>query len=97
MATRISIPTALRQYVDANAQVAVDGTTVGEALEALTYRYPELGKQLFADGKLRSFVNVYLNDDDVRYLDGMNSSLKEGDEISVVPAIAGGKGVMRNA
>lgn len=90
MTTRISIPTALRQYADGKPNVAVEGGTVGAALEALVTLHPDLGAQLFADGKLRTFVNVYLNDDDVRYLDGMTTPIGERDDISIIPAIAGG-------
>jgi molybdopterin converting factor small subunit len=90
MATRISIPTALRQFADGKNSLSVEGTTVGEALQALTSTYPDLGNQLFANGELRSFVNVYVNDDDVRYLQGMETALGGRDEISIIPAIAGG-------
>lgn len=91
MATRIGIPTALRQYANGNAAVNVEAATVGDALATLVGQHPDLGKQLFDDGKLRTFVNVYINDDDVRYLDGMATPLKERDEISIIPAIAGGR------
>ncbi len=90
MATRISIPTALRQYTDGSGTLTVDGATVGAVLGSVVAQYPDLGKQLFADGKLRSFVNVYVNDDDVRYLQGLETALEPRDEISIVPAIAGG-------
>ncbi len=90
MATRISIPTALRQYAGNNSSVSVEAVTVGAALKTLTAQYPDLGKHLFADDKLRSFVNVYVNDDDIRYLDGVTTPLTERDEISIIPAIAGG-------
>jgi len=90
MATPISIPTALRQFAGNNSAVQVESATVGEALSALTTQYPELGNHLFADGKLRTFVNVYVNDDDVRYLKGLDTPLQERDQISIIPAIAGG-------
>lgn len=90
MATSISIPTALRQYAGGNGTVKAEGVTVGAALDALMAAYPELGKQLFADGKLRTFVNVYVNDDDIRYLQGVETPLNERDDISIIPAIAGG-------
>ncbi len=90
MATRISIPTALRQFADNKNSLSVEGATVGEALKQLTTTYPDLGTQLFANGELRNFVNVYVNDDDVRYLQGMNTELGARDEISIIPAIAGG-------
>ena len=91
MAVRVSIPTALRQYAGGNGRVAVEGTTVREALAALTAQYPALGQQLMANGELRNFVNVYLNDDDVRYLQGMDTPIGERDDLSIIPAIAGGR------
>jgi len=75
MTTRISIPTALRQYAGNNNVVSINASTVGNALTALTEQYPDLGKHLFADGKLRSFVNVYVNEDDIRYLNGLTTTL----------------------
>ncbi len=90
MAVRVSIPTALRQYAGGHSAITVEGGTVGEALQALTAQHPELGKQLMHNGDLRNFVNVYLNDDDVRYLQGMETPIGARDEISIIPAIAGG-------
>ncbi len=92
MATPISIPTALRPLVGGNARVTVEAGTVGEALGALAAQYPDLQQQLFADGELRTFVNVYLNDDDIRYLQGLETPIGERDELSIIPAIAGGRG-----
>lgn len=90
--TKILIPTALRQYADKKDAVEVAGGTVGEALTALTGQFSDLRKHLYNDeGKLRSFVNVYLNDEDIRYLDKEKTALKEGDTIAIVPSIAGGK------
>lgn len=87
----IFIPTALRQYVDNRDAVTVSGTTVREALSSLTTQHPDLKKHLYSDsGKLRSFVNIYLNDDDIRYLEQEETAVKETDEISIVPSIAGG-------
>jgi sulfur-carrier protein len=91
MAVRVSVPTALRQFAGGNSSVSVEGGTVGDALQALTTQFPELGQQLMANGELRNFVNVYLNDDDVRYLQGMQTPIGERDEISIIPAIAGGR------
>jgi adenylyltransferase/sulfurtransferase len=90
MAT-IHIPTPLRPYTDGNASVDVGGSTVGEALAALTATHPRLTKHLRGDnGKLRSFVNVYLGDEDIRFLDKEATPLGEGDELTIVPSIAGG-------
>ena len=88
---RILIPTPLRQFAEKQDTVEAEGATVGEVLTALTTRFPNLKKQLYNDeGKLRSFVNVYLNDEDIRFLAGEASPLKEGDRVLLVPSIAGG-------
>jgi adenylyltransferase/sulfurtransferase len=91
---RILIPTPLRQYAEKQNSVELNGATVGEVLAALTTRFPEMKKHLFNDeGKLRSFVNVYLNDEDIRYLNKDASAVKDGDTLSIVPSIAGGASV----
>ena len=89
--TKIHIPTPLRQYAGKQASVEVPAGTVGEALSSLVSRNPELRKHLFTDdGKLRAFVNVYLNDEDIRYLSKESTPVQESDTISIVPSIAGG-------
>ncbi|MCU0228334.1 MAG: MoaD/ThiS family protein [Bryobacterales bacterium] len=89
--THISIPTPLRQFTNGLDSVAVEGATVGELLDALTAQFPGLKGHLFNDeGKLRSFVNVYLNDEDIRYLQKTASPVKDGDSITIIPSIAGG-------
>src|SRR5689334_18867480 len=91
MSNTILIPTPLRPYVDKQESVEIAGKTVGEALSNLTQRYADLRKHLYTDeGKLRSFVNVYLNDEDIRYLNKEATAVKESDTISIVPSIAGG-------
>src|SRR4051812_31807352 len=91
---KILIPTPLRQFTGKQDAVSATGSTVGEVLAALTTQYPELRKQIFTDeGKLRSFVNVYLNDEDIRYLNKSETPTKEGDTVSLVPSIAGGSTV----
>jgi molybdopterin converting factor small subunit len=88
---RILIPTPLRQFAEKQDTVEADGATVGEVLGALTTRFPNLKKQLYNDeGKLRSFVNVYLNDDDIRYLNKDATPVAATDTLSIVPSIAGG-------
>ena len=88
---KILIPTPLRQYADKKDTVDVAGATVGEVLGALTTQYPDLRKNLYSDeGKLRSFVNVYVNDEDIRYLSKDKTEVKDADTISIVPSIAGG-------
>ena len=91
MAYRVLIPTPLRPYTDQQDAVEIDGSTVGEVLSSLTARYGELRRHLYSDeGKLRSFVNIYVNDDDIRYLDREATALKAGDVLSIVPSVAGG-------
>ena len=91
MAVKLMIPTPLRQFAEKQASIECKPGTVGEALGALTSSYAELRKHLYTDdGKIRSFVNVYLNDEDIRFLDKENTRTKDGDTISIVPSIAGG-------
>ena len=91
MAVRVIIPTPLRQYTEKKDSVDVEAKTVAEALSGITERYADLRRHLFTDdGKLRSFVNVYLNDEDIRYLQKGQTPLQENDVISIVPSIAGG-------
>src|SRR5271157_4126114 len=91
---KILIPTPLRQYAGKQDSVEISGSTVGEALKGLTAQFGDLRKHLYNDeGKLRSFVNVYVNDEDIRYLQKDGTPLKEGDTVSIVPSIAGGAGV----
>jgi molybdopterin converting factor small subunit len=88
---KILIPTPLRQYADKKDTIDVSGSTVGEALSNLTSRYSDLKKHLYNDdGKLRAFVNVYLNDEDIRYLGKENTPVQDGDTLAIVPSIAGG-------
>ena len=89
---KVLIPTPLRQYAEKKDTVELSGATVGEVLNALTSQYGDLRKHLFNDeGKLRSFVNVYLNDEDIRYLSKDKTEVKDGDTLSIVPSIAGGR------
>ena len=88
---KVLIPTPLRQFTGKNDAVELAGSTVGEVLGALTAQFPDLRKQLFNDeGKLRSFVNVYLNDEDIRYLQKDATKVTASDTLSIVPSIAGG-------
>ena len=92
---KVLIPTPLRQYAGKQDSVELSGATVGEVLTALTAQYQDLRAQLYNDaGKLRSFVNVYLNDEDIRYLEKDATPVKDGDIVSIVPSIAGGRPVM---
>jgi adenylyltransferase/sulfurtransferase len=88
---KILIPTPLRQFTEKQDSVELAGATVGEVLQALTTQFADLRKHLYNDeGKLRSFVNVYLNDEDIRYLDKEKTAVKDSDTLSIVPSIAGG-------
>ena len=87
----VKIPTVLRPQVGGNKEVELGGATVGELVTALTDRYPSLkGQLLTADGDLNRFVNVYVNGQDVRYLDGLATAVAERDEVRLLPAMAGG-------
>jgi molybdopterin converting factor small subunit len=88
---QIQIPTPLRQYAGKQATVDVLANNVGEALAGLIAQHPDLKRHLYSDdNKLRAFVNVYVNDEDMRYLQKEATALKDGDTISIVPSIAGG-------
>jgi molybdopterin converting factor small subunit len=88
---KVKIPTPLRQYTGGDAEVEVGGQTAGETLGNLATQYPDLKQHLYTgDGKLRSFVNVYKGDEDIRYLDGQDTEVSEDDELSIIPSIAGG-------
>jgi molybdopterin converting factor small subunit len=91
MATRVLIPTPLRPYTDSKDAVEVDGATIGELLADLTRKHNGLKAHLYNEqGKLRSFVNVYLNDEDIRYLQKEQTPVSAGDTISIIPSVAGG-------
>lgn len=86
----IRIPTPLRPYTNGNSQVTVSGETVGAALNDLTSQYPALRPHLFEGDVLRSFVNIYLNQEDIRYQNGPETALKANDTLMIIPSIAGG-------
>ena len=90
----IYIPTPLRSYAGGKDEIEVAGGTISEALDSLTESHPDLRKHLFTtEGKIRSFVNLYLNDEDVRYLPAKElSKVSAGDTLSIIPSIAGGAG-----
>ena len=91
MSVKVMIPTPLRPYAGKRSSVELSAATVAEALDSLTTQHAELRRHLFADdGRLRSFVNVYVNDDDIRYLQKEKTPLRDGDTISIIPSIAGG-------
>ena len=91
MSVEVRLPTVLRQNAGGQASVPANGTTVGEVFEDLVRQYPLLAGQLTTeDGGMHKFINVYRNDEDVRYLDKLDTKLSEGDVISILPAVAGG-------
>ena len=93
MSVKVIIPAPLRQYIGKSDSVVVRGRTVEEVLRNLTSEYGELRKHLYgADGKLRSFVNIYRNEEDVRFLQREQAAVTESDVVSIVPSIAGGSG-----
>jgi molybdopterin synthase sulfur carrier subunit len=89
MAT-VKIPPVLRPSVGGEKEVAADGANVGEVLHALVAAHPATESQLFSDGELNRYVNVYLNDEDVRVLDGLQTPVSEADTLVILPAMAGG-------
>ncbi len=90
MSIRVQIPTPMRQHTDGQATVEATGATVQAVLDDLGRKFPALTGRLFENGQVRRFVNVYLNDEDVRYLDNLNTAVKDGDELAIIPAVAGG-------
>ena len=90
MAVTIHIPTPLRQHTDGAASVSVAGTTVQGVLSDLQTKFPAIRQRLFDGEKVRPFINLYLNDEDVRFLENLATPVKDGDELAIIPAVAGG-------
>jgi len=91
MSVTVRVPTTLRTLTAGESDVSVDGTTVGEVIQGLEAAHPGFGDRLLdEDGSLRRFVNVFLADDDVRYLQGLDTPVPEGETLSIIPAVAGG-------
>lgn len=90
MPVRIQIPTPMRQHTEGKATVEVSGGNVQAVLDDLAQKFPGISQRIFENGQVRRFVNLYLNDEDVRYLDNLNTQVKDGDELSIIPAVAGG-------
>ncbi|MGH8995972.1 MAG: ubiquitin-like small modifier protein 1 [Acidimicrobiales bacterium] len=91
MSVSIRVPTQLRQLTAGRGEVEVEGSTVGEALKALDAAHPGFAERLFDDGgQLRRFVNVFVADEDVRFLDGLETAVGPGQTVSIIPAVAGG-------
>ena len=91
MPVEVRLPTVLRPQAGGQTTVAMEGGTIGEVLGALVAAYPGMAGQVLTDeGTLHRFVNVYVNDDDVRYLDQLDTKVRDGDTVSILPAVAGG-------
>jgi len=90
MPVSVKIPTQLRSATDGASTATVDGTTVGEVLDSLYERFGELRSRIAEDGGLRRFVNVYVGGEDIRFLDGLDTRVQDGDEVTILPAVAGG-------
>ncbi len=90
MPIQVHIPTPMRQHTNGEATVKVDGATVQAVLYEVGQKHPGIVERLFDGGQIRRFVNVYLNDEDIRYLDNLDTAVKDGDEVSIIPAVAGG-------
>ncbi len=92
MSVRVRVPTPLRRFTGGKDEISAEGASIQAVIENLEQHHPGLKERLLDDsGQLRRFVNVYLNGDDIRFLDQLNSKVKDGDDISIVPAIAGGR------
>jgi molybdopterin synthase sulfur carrier subunit len=90
MPVKVQIPAPLRQHTGEAAVIEVSGATVKDALAAISSSYPALAERILENGQLRRFVNIFVNDEDIRYLDGPDTALAEGDQVSIIPAVAGG-------
>jgi molybdopterin synthase sulfur carrier subunit len=90
MAITVKIPTQLRAATGGQSEVEVTGSTVGEALDAVFDAHTDLRERITQDGSLRRFVNVYVSGEDIRFQEGLETAIKEGDEVTILPAVAGG-------
>lgn len=90
MSVRIQIPTPLRQHTEQKAVVEANGATVQAVLDDLGRKFPGITQRILENGQVRRFINLYLNDEDIRYLDSLTTAVKDGDELAIIPAVAGG-------
>ena len=90
MAVKVQVPTPMRQHTEGQTVVEAAGTTVQGVLDDLGAKFPGLTARIFDNGQVRRFVNIYLNDEDIRYLDNLATPVKDGDELAIIPAVAGG-------
>lgn len=86
----VEVPTILRSYTNDERVVGAEGATLAEVVESLERRFPGIAERLVEDGQLRRFVNVYINDEDVRFIDGLASAVQDDDTVTILPAVAGG-------
>jgi len=92
MAVMVIIPTVLRAFTDKQAEISVEGNTVGEVISSFTDKHPDIKQHLYdKNGTLRSFINLYLGDTNIKDLQGIDTVVKNGDTVTLVPAIAGGR------
>lgn len=91
MAVTVKIPAQLRAVTEGEREIEVDGETVGEALDAVFESHQDLRDRITEDGTLRRFVNVYVSGEDIRFKQGLETELAEGDEVTILPAVAGGR------
>jgi sulfur-carrier protein len=91
MTVTVKIPTQLRGVTEGESEIEVDGDTVGEALDAVFDQHAELRERITEDGGLRRFVNVYVSGEDIRFQEGLETELSDGDEVTILPAVAGGQ------
>ena len=93
MTVQVKVPTVLRKHTEGEASIDASGSTVRELIDDIVKKYPDFkDRVLTGDGQLHRFINVYANDEDVRYLDGLDTKLGDGDVLSILPAVAGGSG-----
>jgi MoaD family protein len=90
MPVKVQIPTPMRTHTEGKTTVEAQGTTVKAVLDDLSRRYPGLTPRLFDNGQVRRFINLFLNNEDIRYLDNLTTAVKDGDELAIIPAVAGG-------
>ncbi|MEZ6139125.1 MAG: ubiquitin-like small modifier protein 1 [Zavarzinella sp.] len=90
MAVKVEIPQPLREYTDGLVEIEVTGTTVRDALQQVVQQYPNIESRLFDNGALRPYINVVVNDEDIRYLDDLDTAVENGHVIALIPAVAGG-------
>lgn len=90
MSIKIQIPTPMRQHTEGKATVEAQGTTIEAVLADLVAKYPGVGTRLFENGRVRRFINLFLNNEDIRYLSNLDTTVKDGDDLAIIPAVAGG-------